>query len=257
MEGLGPTAGAARLVPAPGRDRRPARHRLARDAPLRPALRAPAAASSWRTTLAFLSFARVAMSDMLLALLDDAGGRAWPSSRIGPGPPPGPCRSSAPCLGLGFATKGPIALLVPGLASCCSCGSAAAGRSPAAGARSRSAASPSPFSASAGSCSSTGGWARGLSRTSSSARTSSASRARPTTWAGPSGSTRRPTSPRASPGRRSSRSRRGASCARARATRPRAPGFSCSGSRSSWFRSASRAARSTTTCCPSTRPSPS
>ena len=65
----------------------------------------------------FLSFGRVAMSDMLLALwttlavalsLDlrrraPAGGRwrdGWPS---------------APSLGLGFLTKGPIALLLPGL----------------------------------------------------------------------------------------------------------------------------------------------
>ena len=66
------------------------------------------------TTVAFLSFARVAMSDMLLALFSTLavalGVRAYRS------------RSSAAVvvlglvLGLGFATKGPIAVVVPGLA---------------------------------------------------------------------------------------------------------------------------------------------
>ncbi len=67
------------------------------------------------TTLAFLSFARVAMSDMPLTLLTTLsvalGVRAYR-------PPPAPWTVPAlgAVLGLGFATKGPIALLVPGLA---------------------------------------------------------------------------------------------------------------------------------------------
>jgi 4-amino-4-deoxy-L-arabinose transferase-like glycosyltransferase len=67
------------------------------------------------TTLAFLSFARVAMSDMPLTL--------WTTLAVGLGVRA--CRSGArpwtvpllgAVLGLGFLTKGPIALLVPGLA---------------------------------------------------------------------------------------------------------------------------------------------
>jgi 4-amino-4-deoxy-L-arabinose transferase-like glycosyltransferase len=67
------------------------------------------------TTIAFLSFARVAMSDMLLALL----------TTLALGLAVGAWRPRAPwwtvpllgtVLGLGFATKGPIALVVPGLA---------------------------------------------------------------------------------------------------------------------------------------------
>jgi len=114
MERLGTTAGAARLVPV-----------LAAIGVL--------LATAWlgtllfdrrsglagglvlATTLAFLSFARVAMSDMLLAL--------WTTLVVAlavlayrPGAP----RWTVPLLGavagLGFATKGPIALLVPGLA---------------------------------------------------------------------------------------------------------------------------------------------
>jgi 4-amino-4-deoxy-L-arabinose transferase-like glycosyltransferase len=67
------------------------------------------------TTLAFLSFARVAMSDMLLALLStlavSLGVLAYR---------PGAPRLVVPLLGavagLGFATKGPIAVLIPGIA---------------------------------------------------------------------------------------------------------------------------------------------
>jgi len=67
------------------------------------------------TTLAFLSFARVAMSDMLLAVLTTLGvGLALLAYR------PGAPRWVVPVLGgvagLGFVTKGPIALLIPGLA---------------------------------------------------------------------------------------------------------------------------------------------
>ena len=67
------------------------------------------------TTLAFLSFARVAMSDMLLALFSTLA-VALAVLAYRPGAP----RHVVPLLGvvagLGFATKGPIALLIPGLA---------------------------------------------------------------------------------------------------------------------------------------------
>jgi 4-amino-4-deoxy-L-arabinose transferase-like glycosyltransferase len=67
------------------------------------------------TTLGFLSFARVAMSDMLLALLSTlAVALALVAYR------PGAPAFTVPLLGLvaglGFATKGPIALLIPGVA---------------------------------------------------------------------------------------------------------------------------------------------
>jgi 4-amino-4-deoxy-L-arabinose transferase-like glycosyltransferase len=67
------------------------------------------------TTIAFLTFARVAMSDMLLTL--------WTTLAVALGVRV--CRPQTPrwvmpalgaVLGLGFATKGPVALLVPGLA---------------------------------------------------------------------------------------------------------------------------------------------
>ena len=67
------------------------------------------------TTVAFLSFARVAMSDMLLALFSTLavalGVRAYRS-------PGGRTTLTllGVVLGLGFATKGPIALVLPGLA---------------------------------------------------------------------------------------------------------------------------------------------
>jgi 4-amino-4-deoxy-L-arabinose transferase-like glycosyltransferase len=67
------------------------------------------------TTLAFLSFARVAMSDMPLSLLTTLavalGVRAF-----APNPPSWIVPALGAVLGLGFATKGPIALLVAGLA---------------------------------------------------------------------------------------------------------------------------------------------
>ena len=114
MEGLGTTAGAARLVPV-----------LASIGAL--------LATAWlgtllydrrsalwgalvlATTLAFLSFARVAMSDMLLTL--------WTTLAVGlavlayrPGAPSWAVPVLGAVAGLGFATKGPVALLVPGLA---------------------------------------------------------------------------------------------------------------------------------------------
>jgi 4-amino-4-deoxy-L-arabinose transferase-like glycosyltransferase len=67
------------------------------------------------TTLAFLSFARVAMSDMLLALFSTLA-VALAVLAYRPAAP----RYAVPLLGvvagLGFATKGPIALLIAGLA---------------------------------------------------------------------------------------------------------------------------------------------
>jgi 4-amino-4-deoxy-L-arabinose transferase-like glycosyltransferase len=67
------------------------------------------------TTIAFLSFARVAMSDMLLALFTTLavalGVRAYRSFGAGL-----TLVLLGAVLGLGFATKGPIALVVPGLA---------------------------------------------------------------------------------------------------------------------------------------------
>jgi 4-amino-4-deoxy-L-arabinose transferase-like glycosyltransferase len=67
------------------------------------------------TTLAFLTFARVAMSDMPLVLFTTLSValavRAWRAA-----PPGWVVPALGAVLGLGFATKGPIALLVPGLA---------------------------------------------------------------------------------------------------------------------------------------------
>ena len=114
MEALGTTAAAARLVPVVAAlglvlatawlgtlvfDRRSA---LAGSLVL-------------ATTLAYLSFARVAMSDMLLALLSTLA-VALAVLAYRPGAP----RFVVPLLGavagLGFATKGPIAVLIPGIA---------------------------------------------------------------------------------------------------------------------------------------------
>jgi 4-amino-4-deoxy-L-arabinose transferase-like glycosyltransferase len=114
MSWLGPSAGAARLVPVAASvgvvlasvwlgtllfDRRSA---LVGGLVL-------------ATTLAFLSFGRMAMSDMLLAL--------WTTLTVAlavlsyrPGAPTWTMAWLGVVAGLGFATKGPVALLVPGLA---------------------------------------------------------------------------------------------------------------------------------------------
>ena len=114
MKGLGTTPGAARAVPVLASigvvlatawlgtllfDRRSAL----------------AGALVLATTLAFLSFARMAMSDELLVL--------WTTLAVGlavlayrAASPPWAVPLLGAVLGLGFATKGPIALLVPGVA---------------------------------------------------------------------------------------------------------------------------------------------
>jgi len=67
------------------------------------------------TTLGFLSFARMAMSDMLLAVWTTLAAallvRAWQ-----PAPPSWLLPAAGAALGLGLASKGPIALLIPALA---------------------------------------------------------------------------------------------------------------------------------------------
>ncbi len=67
------------------------------------------------TTLGFLTFARVAMSDMLLTLLTTLA-VALAVRVYRPRPPGWAVPVLGMVLGLGFATKGPIAVLVPGLA---------------------------------------------------------------------------------------------------------------------------------------------
>jgi 4-amino-4-deoxy-L-arabinose transferase-like glycosyltransferase len=67
------------------------------------------------TTLAFLSFARVAMSDMLLALLSTVA-VALAALAYRPGAPRFVVTLLGAVAGLGFATKGPIAVLIPGVA---------------------------------------------------------------------------------------------------------------------------------------------
>lgn len=112
--GLGPETGAARLVPALAAlglvlatawmgtllyDRRTAL----------------AGAVILSTTLAFLTFARVAMSDMVLALSTTLA-VALCLHALAPGRPAFVLPVLGAVLGLGFAAKGPIAILVPGLA---------------------------------------------------------------------------------------------------------------------------------------------
>jgi 4-amino-4-deoxy-L-arabinose transferase-like glycosyltransferase len=114
MNGLGPTAGAARLVPVLA-----SVGLVLATAWLGTLLfgrrSALAGGLVLATTLAFLSFARVAMSDMLLAL--------WTTLAVAlavlayrPAAPAWAVPLLGAVAGLGFATKGPIALLVPGLA---------------------------------------------------------------------------------------------------------------------------------------------
>lgn len=114
MEVFGATAGPARLVPVAS-----ALGLVLATAWLGTLLferrTALASALVLATTLAFLSFARVAMSDMLLALLSTlCVGLALAAWR--PGAPSWLVPLLGVVAGLGFATKGPIALLVPGVA---------------------------------------------------------------------------------------------------------------------------------------------
>jgi len=67
------------------------------------------------TTLAFLSFGRIAMSDVLLALWSTLA-VSLSVRAFAPEPPPWVVPLLGAVSGLGFATKGPIAVLVPGLA---------------------------------------------------------------------------------------------------------------------------------------------
>ena len=65
------------------------------------------------TTLAFLSFGRIAMSDMLLSFFTDARRRPRRAG-LGRGPAALHLPALGACLGLGFLAKGPIALVVGG-----------------------------------------------------------------------------------------------------------------------------------------------
>jgi 4-amino-4-deoxy-L-arabinose transferase-like glycosyltransferase len=66
------------------------------------------------TTVAFVSFGRVAMSDTLLTLWSTLAVGLWVRAHRGP-PPAWIAPALGVVLGLGFETKGPIALLLPGL----------------------------------------------------------------------------------------------------------------------------------------------
>jgi 4-amino-4-deoxy-L-arabinose transferase-like glycosyltransferase len=74
-----------------------------------------AGAVIFSTTLGFLTFARVAMSDMLLTLLTTLA-VALAVRVYRPRPPGWAVPALGVVLGLGFATKGPIAVLISGLA---------------------------------------------------------------------------------------------------------------------------------------------
>jgi 4-amino-4-deoxy-L-arabinose transferase-like glycosyltransferase len=112
MEWLGPTAAAGRTVSAVA-----ALGLIAASAWLGARLvgreSALAGVVVLATSVAFMSFGRIAMSDMLLALFSTLavglGVRAWQA------PAPWVVPALGLVLGLGFLTKGPIALLLPGL----------------------------------------------------------------------------------------------------------------------------------------------
>jgi 4-amino-4-deoxy-L-arabinose transferase-like glycosyltransferase len=114
MERLGPTAGPARLVPVAA-SVGVVLATVCLGTLLFGRRSALAGALVLATTLAFLSFSRVAMSDMLLTLWTTLGVAvavlAWR-----PGAPRWAVPLLGAVLGLGFATKGPIALVVPGFA---------------------------------------------------------------------------------------------------------------------------------------------
>jgi 4-amino-4-deoxy-L-arabinose transferase-like glycosyltransferase len=67
------------------------------------------------TTAAFLSFGRLAMSDMLLSLFSTLA-VALAVAALRPGAPAVLVPALGAVLGLGFLTKGPVALLLPGIA---------------------------------------------------------------------------------------------------------------------------------------------
>jgi 4-amino-4-deoxy-L-arabinose transferase-like glycosyltransferase len=67
------------------------------------------------TTFAFVTFGHVAMSDMLLALWSTLA-VALAARAVRPGAPVSVWPALGAALGLGFLTKGPIALLLPGIA---------------------------------------------------------------------------------------------------------------------------------------------
>jgi 4-amino-4-deoxy-L-arabinose transferase-like glycosyltransferase len=73
-----------------------------------------AGAGMLATTVAFISFGRVAMSDMLLTLWTTLA-MALAVAAYRPGPPRWIVPALGAVLGLGFLTKGPVALLLPGL----------------------------------------------------------------------------------------------------------------------------------------------
>src|SRR5262249_13355775 len=132
------------------------------------------------STAAFLSFGRLAMSDMLLSLFSTLA-VAITVAALRPGASPALVPALGAVLGLGFLTKGPVALLLPGLAILLVLWSRLRGPLPVRAGASYSRPPSSPQSASAGSWRSPFGSARDRSPTSSSARTSSVSRARRTT----------------------------------------------------------------------------